>query len=276
MIIELLQFEFFWRALIVAVIVGFTLPALGIFLILRRLSLIADTLSHVALAGIAIGTLTPVAAIYAALPVTMVASLTIEELRYRERLPGDTVLALALYASLAVSLIIFNATSGLGANLIGFLFGNIVSISTLDLVMILTIGVITIITIFILTRELSQIALSQRLAIANGVNVRLVNRVFAVLVGACVVAAMIAVGVLMVGALLVIPALIALRLRPKSTYKAILLASLFGVITAVGGLLIAVLTDLAPSPVIVATGIGLLILFELARLARQRLKTVEV
>ena len=276
MLIELFQFEFFWRALIVAVVIGITLPALGIFLILRRLSLIADTLSHVALAGIAIGTLTPFAAIYAALPVTMVASLAIEELRYRERLPGDTVLALALYASLAVSLIIFNATSGLGANLIGFLFGNIVSISTLDLVMILTIGIITIITIFILTRELSQIALSQRLAIANGVNVRLVNRVFAVLVGACVVAAMIAVGVLMVGALLVIPALIALRLRPKSTYKAILLASLFGVITAVGGLLIAVLTDLAPSPVIVATGIGLLILFELARLARQRLKTVEV
>ena len=108
---EILEYEFMRRALLAALLIGVTAPSFGVFLVLRRLSLIADSLSHVALAGVAIGLLTNVAPMYISLAATSTAAVSIEELRARKMLPGDAALAVFLYGSLALAVVVISISN---------------------------------------------------------------------------------------------------------------------------------------------------------------------
>ena len=153
---EILEYDFMRRALLAAVGIGAIAPAFGVFLVLRRLSLIADSLSHVALAGVAIGLLTNVYPPYIALAATSTAAISIEELRARKMLPGDAALAVFLYGSLAIAVVIISIAGGFNSSLFGFLFGSILTVSGSDLWLIaaLALAVVLFVTAFI--SELAQ------------------------------------------------------------------------------------------------------------------------
>ncbi len=160
----ILQFEFMVRALIGGVIVGALAPALGMFLVLRRFSLIADTLSHVALMGVAIGLATGTHPSLVALVAASLGAIVIEWLSSRQRLPGDVTLAIVLYAALAVAVVIISGVRGFSVDLFAFLFGSILSVNETDLVLllILAVGVFVYVTVFF--SELSQSSFDQSLA----------------------------------------------------------------------------------------------------------------
>ena len=105
---EIFQYEFMIRAFIGGALVGVTAPALGMFLVLRRLALIADSLSHVALAGVAIGLLTQTFPPVVGLGATSVAAVAIETVRLKKLMPGDAALAVVLYSALAVAVVIIS------------------------------------------------------------------------------------------------------------------------------------------------------------------------
>ena len=253
-----LEFEFMVRALIGGVMSGAIAPSLGLFIYLRRLSLVADTLAHVALMGVAIGLIVNVFPPMTALIAAIGAAAAIEVMRSRQILPGDAALAVFLYSSLAVAVVIIGYSDGFNSDLFGYLFGSILTVSSIDLWLLFGLGVITVGFVMIFFSELAQTSFDIDLARTNGIRVDLINLGLAVLTGATITLSMRVVGVLLVGALIIVPVLAALRLT-TGLRQTLFVSILIGVVSAVTGLLLSFYTDMAPGGAIVITSIGILI-----------------
>lgn len=256
------------RAIIASVLVGSTAPAFGVFLVLRRLSLIADTLSHVALAGVAIALLTKTFAPIIALAATTGAAVSIEELRMRRLLPGDAALAVFLYGALAVAVVLISIADGFNSTLFSYLFGNVLTVTQTDLWWMGTLAVVIALFMLMFSSELAQITFDPDLAKINGVRVHLLNLGLAVLTGATITVSMRVVGVLLVGALIVIPVLISLRIT-KGLTRTVITSSVVGIFVSVVGMVTSYYADIAPGGSVVLTAIVLLVLVEFGAFVRR-------
>ena len=253
------DYDFMVRAFIGGALVGSLAPALGTFLVLRRLSLIADSLSHVALAGVAIGLLTKTFPPGVALGATSVAAVTIESLRARRMMPVDVALAVVLYSALAVAVVIFSLADGFNSDLFAYLFGSILTVNSSDLWLLAGLVVVVMCFIALLYPELAQSSFDTDLARTSGVRVFSINLALAILTGATITLSMRIVGVLLVGALIVIPVMVSLEMA-TGLRAAIGLAIVVGVASATLGLTIAFYANTAAGGSIVLTAVGFLIL----------------
>jgi zinc transport system permease protein len=265
---DIFQYEFMNRAIIASVLVGATAPAFGVFLVLRRLSLIADTLSHVALAGVAIALLTKTFAPVIALAATTGAAVSIEELRMRRLLPGDAALAVFLYGSLAIAVVLISIADGFNSTLFSYLFGSVLTVTQTDLWWMAVLAVIITLFMLMFSSELAQVTFDPDLARINGVRVHLLNLGLAILTGATITVSMRVVGVLLVGALIVIPVLISLRIT-KGLTRTVFTSSIIGVFVSVVGMMIAYYADIAPGGTVVLTAITLLVIAEFGAFAKR-------
>ncbi len=254
-----LEYEFMVRALLGGILAGALAPALGVFIYLRRLSLIADTLAHVAFMGVAIGLFVNVFPPFIALVTSATAAAAIEMLRSRKLLPSDAALAVFLYTSLAIAVVVIGFSDGFGADLFAYLFGSILTISTTDLWLLVGLAIATIGFVVFFFSELAQTSFDVDMARTNGVRVNLINVGLAVLTGATVTLSMRVVGVLLIGALIIVPVIAALRIT-VGLRQIVAVAMALGVISAVLGLITAWHTDMAPGGAVVLTAVAILLL----------------
>ncbi|MER6944974.1 metal ABC transporter permease [Nonomuraea sp. NPDC000554] len=235
--IELLQTEFFRLALVAALLVGLCAPAVGTFIVQRRLSLLGDGIGHVALTGVALGFLTGTAPVLTAVLVSVAGAVAIELVRARGRTSGDVALALLFYGGIAGGVMLMGiAPGGSNAKLNSYLFGAIASVSSQDIWVIgaLAVAVITVVAVF--GRELFVLCQDEEMARASGLPVRFLSLLIAITAALTVVIAMRVVGLLLVSALMVIPVATSQQLT-RGFRSTMALAMLFGVLAAVGGLL---------------------------------------
>ncbi len=256
---SIFQYEFMLRALAGGALVGVLAPTLGTFVVLRRYSLIADTLAHVALMGVAIGMATRFLPSLTALAAAVLGAVAVEQLRARGRLPGDAALAVVLYGSLAIAIVVISAAGGFNVDLFSFLFGSILSVSPLDLWLLAGLTVVVIVFVAVFYVDLAQLAFDEELAKVSGVRTDMLNLVLAVLTGATITLSMRVVGVLLVGALLVIPVLTGLR-TARGLRMAMGIAIATGLLSAGAGLTIAFYGDYSAGGAIVITALALLLL----------------
>ena len=210
---SIFQFDFFVRALEAGIVLAIIAPVVGIFLVVRRYSLLADALAHVSLLGVALALLFKIPIFFGALFTSLLAAFGIERLRMEGRVFGEAIVALFLSSSLALAIVIISLSRGLNANLLGYLFGSLTTVTSTDVFIlnILACGILAFLIFYY--RELFLFALDEDLARVSGVHVRLLNMVFITLIAVTVAAALQMVGALLVGALMVIPVLAAMQLR---------------------------------------------------------------
>lgn len=252
---EILQYGFMQRALLAGVMIGVIAPAIGVFLVLRRLSLIADTLAHVSLAGVALGLLAGWHPLLGAVLVAVAGAVGIERLRGRGRLFGEAALALFLSGGLALAVVLIGLAGGFSVDLFTYLFGAITAVQPRDLWVILLLGVLVLAAVSVFYKELFAITFDEESARVQGVPVETLNLLMTVLVAVTVVVAMRVVGVLLTGALVVIPALTALRVA-RSFRSTLTLAIAVSVASVLVGMTAAFYLDLAAGGAIVLTAIG--------------------
>ncbi len=204
---EFLQFGFMQRAFAAGAVMAIVCPLIGVFLVPRRLSLIADTLAHVALAGVAIGLLVGTSPIVGALIVTVVGALGMERLRSHGALQGDAALAVFLSGGFALAVVLISLARGFNADLFAILFGSILTVSPADVWLISALGAVVVATILLSYRQLFVITLHEDLARTSGVPVTALNLMLTLLTALTTVVAMRMVGVLLVSAMIVIPTL---------------------------------------------------------------------
>jgi len=235
MLSDIFTYNFVVRGLEAGIIVALIAPLIGIFLVLKRYSLIADTLAHVSLAGIALGLLFGLNPILTTLGTVVLASLGIERLRDSKKVYGESALALFLSGSLALAIVILSLARGLNANLFNYLFGSIVTVTSSDIFLIAGLAVLVILILGFFYKELVYVSFDEEAAKVSGVPVRLVNTVLIILTALTVALAIPIVGVLLISALIVVPVVTALQLK-TSFGKTIIYAeiiSLFSVITGI-------------------------------------------
>src|SRR5262245_54658700 len=261
---EFLQYGFMHRAFAVGAITARICPAIGVFLVPRRLSLIADTLAHVALAGVALGLLVGVSPLVAALAVTLAGAVGMEALRARGALQGDAALAVFLAGGFAVAVVLISLARGFNADLFAILFGSILTVGPADVWLIAALGAAVGATIAVFYKQLFAITLNEELARTSGVPVAALNLLLTVLTALTTVVAMRMVGVLLVSAIIVIPTLTGGSLA-RSFRPAVLSAIALALASGVAGLIAAFYLRLAAGGAIVLTALGIFALASLGR-----------
>jgi zinc transport system permease protein len=258
MLPDIFHYGFMQRALLAGVVIALICPAIGVFLIPRRLSLIADTLAHVALAGVALALLVNTAPLLGALVVTVAGAIGVERLRARGALQGDASLAVFLSGGFALAIVLIGLARGFNADLFAILFGSIVTVTPGDLVLIALLGVIVAAALLLFYRPLLAITLNEDLARTSGVRVEALNVMLTVLTALTTVMTMRMVGVLLVSAMIVIPTLTGFALG-RSFRQALLLAIAAALLAVVSGLMLAYALSLAAGGVIVLTALLILV-----------------
>jgi zinc transport system permease protein len=252
--IEIFQYDFMTRAFIAGTIIAVLAPVVGIFLVVRRYSLMADTLAHVTFLGVAIGTLINVNPFYSAIILTIFASLGVEKLQDSQKIAGESVLAIFLSGSLALAIVLFSLTHGLGVNIQSYLFGSITTITQNDLYIILGFTLIVLGLLSFFYRHLFLASYDTELAKINGVPVGFVNKLLVILAAITVSLSIRIVGVLLIGALMVIPVVTAL-LYNLGFRKTIYLSIIFSLLSVISGLFLSFFLNLASGGTIVVVSL---------------------
>ncbi len=271
--IEMLTDPLMQRALVVALLVGLAAPVIGTYLVQRRLSLLGDGIGHVALTGVALGWLVgnlaglapqDVLAIPGAVVAAIVGAVVIEVVRAKGRTSGDVALALLFYGGIAGGVLIISVAGGSNANLVGYLFGSISTVSTQDLVVTVALSVLVLAVGLGLRTALFAVCHDEEFARAAGLPVGALNVAIAVVAALTVTVAMRVVGVLLVSALMIVPVAVA-QMVTSSFRRTMALAMTVGVVVCLAGLSITYFYDASPGATIVVLAIGLYALAAAAR-----------
>ena len=254
----MLDLEFMRLAFGAGIVVGLLAPAVGFFLVQRRLSLIGDGIGHVAFAGVAVGYLLDLPLVLTALVVSVIGALSIELLRSRRGAAGDQALALVFYTGIAAGVVLVSAAGALNVNLFAFLFGSILTVTHGDLVVIASLGAAALGTIALLYRALVAVVVDEEGARVAGMPVGTLNALTAALAAVTIAVSMRVVGILLIAALMVLPVVAAGRFA-WSMRSTILLSMAIGLASVLAGITTAYYADLPPggTTVLVAAAIVL-------------------
>ncbi|OGY33431.1 MAG: metal ABC transporter permease [Candidatus Andersenbacteria bacterium RIFCSPHIGHO2_12_FULL_45_11] len=255
--LEIFEYSFMVRAFAAGAVIGILAPLIGSFLVARRYSLIADSLSHVSLAGVAIGLLTGIYPVYTAIAASVVAAIIIERLRASKRVSGDSALAIFLSAGLAVAITLLGLAGGFTVDLFSYLFGSITTVREVDVLHIGILGIVVGGAIALLYKELVFVSFDEEVAQVSGIPAKALNTVLVVLTAVTVALSMRIVGALLVGALMVIPVVAAMQIA-KSFKATIWYAIAIGLASVISGLFAAYYLDIPAGGAVVLASLALL------------------
>jgi len=251
---ELFSYPFMQRALLAALFTGLAAPAVGTYLVQRRLALMGDGIGHVAVTGVAIGLLTNTSPTWTAVAVAILGAVLIELIRERGHTNGDVALALLFYGGLAGGVLLTGLGGQSAVTLQHYLFGSITTISVADVLVTMGLAVLVIVVCVGLSPQLFATAQDQDFARVAGLNVRAYNMAIAVLGAVSVTVAMRTVGLLLVSALMVVPVATSQQLT-RSFRTTLGAAMVLGTLASVGGLVVSAFASnratVAPGPTIV-------------------------
>ena len=255
----MLESEFMRLAFAAGAVIGLVAPAVGFFLVQRRMSLIGDGIGHVAFAGVAAGYLFGVSPVATALAAAVVGGVVLEWLRSSRGAAGDQALAFIFYTGIAAGVVIVSAAGAFNVNLFAYLFGSILTVTPHDVVVVAVLGCTALATILVSYRALAAVVLDEEAAVVSGVPVSALNLTIVVLAALTVALSMRIVGILLIAALMVLPVMAADRIA-WSMRSALGLAMALGLASVFGGLTISYYADLPPGGTIVLlAGAGFLL-----------------
>lgn len=263
MIQALLEYEFIRYSFISGVIAGLIAPLVGTFIVIRRLSLIADALSHVTLGGIAFGvylssifavTINP---LITGIIFSIFGALGIERLRSVYKHYEELAIPIIMSFGIAIGIVFLSLADGFNQDLFGYLFGSISAVSINDLLLIASIGLIVILFIFFLYKELFMVSFDEEYANVMNIN-KWIYVAFIIVVALVISASMRIVGILLVSALMTLP--VASAMRITSSFKQLMIVSvIFGEIAVIIGLFLSFHLNISPGGTIVLVSILILL-----------------
>lgn len=240
--------------LVTGIIIGAAAGYLGSFMILRRMALVGDALSHVALPGVALALLynfNPIAGAFAAL---LVGTIIIWLLEKKSHLPTESLVGLMFTVALSIGLLITPREDILDA-----LIGDISSLSRLDALLGIVLAIIIVVVMSSIANQFILATVSSDLAKASGVKVARNNFIFLLLVALIVALGIKVVGTLLMGALVVIPAIASRNISTgKNAY--IIISTVIGLLSVLIGMFIAQAFSYPPGPMIVLASTAIFLL----------------
>ncbi len=237
-LIDMLSYGFMQRALVAGTLVAVLCAILGVFLVLRRLSLIGDGLAHVTFGSVAVLLFARIGAqavTLAAIPLVMLASLGILRLTDRARIYGDTAIGIVSSLGIACGIVLASVAGGFNVDLFSYLFGSILAISPLETWIAALLFLFVLVIVVLYYHDLFAITFDEELARSSGIRVDVINRLLVLLTALTVVLAMKVMGIMLISALLIFPAVTALQVARgfRSTMGIAVICAVFSVIAGI-------------------------------------------
>jgi zinc transport system permease protein len=259
------QLTFLERGIAAGLLIGFISPLIGAFLLVRRMTIISEGLSHVTLTGITAGVLMMqtsaffafINPLYTGLLAALAGSLLIEKLRQVYKHFQELAIPIILSAGVGLSAVMISIAETGYTEWYTYLFGSILTVTLNDLLFIFLTGVLSMLIIGFFYKELLSISFDQEFASTSGISVRKINFLFSLLVALVISMSMKVVGILLVGALITLPVAAAI-LFAKSFRHVLLLGIIFGEAAVLGGIVSSYYLNVATGGMIVVTGIIIL------------------
>jgi zinc transport system permease protein len=262
----MLSYPFMQNAFLAGLMIAILSSLSGSFIVLRRYSLLSETLAHVSLVGVAVGLLFGMSPLWMAVAASLIASWLIEYLRSMHGIYSDSILAIFLSGSLALAIVIVSLAGSFNASLFSYLFGSILSVSNEDLWVMGITGSLSIALLLAFFKELYFIAFDEDVARAGGIRVTLLNFMLVSIIAVIIALSIRVVGTLLIGALMVIPPVAAIRFG-MGFYPTTLLSMAIALLSVVVGLSASYLFSLPSGAAIV---LCLLVIFILALVVNRR------
>jgi len=259
---NIFHYAFVQRAFVAGMLIAAVSSILGVFLVLRRFSLIGDGLAHVTFGSVAAVMLigvTPAYITLAALPLVMISSLAILKLTGSKRIQGDAAIGIVSSIGIATGIVLASLSGGYNLDLFSYLFGNILTVTQAELLLSFIVLVLVVAAVFFFYDELLAITFDEELARTMGIKTKRINVMLFLLTAVAAVLAMKIAGIMLVSAMLILPALTALQLS-LSFRMTMLISVFFSVSSVVLGLLLAFLLNLPAGGTIVIINVGFLFL----------------
>jgi len=266
-VLEIFSYSFMVRAFIAGSVIGVVAPIIGTFLVARRYSLIADTLGHISLAGVAIGLLLNLNPIITALTAAILMSLVIDHLRSNKYISGESALAMMLSGALALAIVLIGLAQGFNVDLFSYLFGSITTVQDTDLLLIAPLGLITLLVVAIFYKQFLSISFDEESAKIQGINVKALNTLLMVLTAIIVSLSIRIIGSLLIGALIVIPVVTAGQIA-RSFKMSLILSTIFGLTSVIAGLFASFYLNLAAGGTIVLISLIIFVFISIFRPGR--------
>lgn len=266
MLADLIEFDFLRHTFITGLLIGLIGPLLGTFIVVRRLSLLADALSHVTLGGIAFGlflekktAITFITPFYGGMGFSVIGAILIERLREVYKAYQEIGIPIILSSGVGLSVIFISLADGFNNDLFNYLFGSVSAVSQTDLYTIVVISVIVIMMIVLFYKELVTLSFDEEQAHISGIHAKRIHFLFIILTALVIAATMRIVGVLLVSALMTLPVAAAMRLT-KGFKQTMFVAMLFGEISVILGLITGYYFSIPPGGTIVMVSVIILLL----------------
>jgi zinc transport system permease protein len=278
-ILTLIQAPFIQRAFIIAIIIALLSSILSIFIVLKKISLIGDGLSHTAFGGLALGYYTTSLLFgglasysyyvgfipqWVAAVTVILGSIGINKALRSTKISGDAAVAVFLQLGLAGGIVLLSISHGFGVNLESLLFGSILIVNKTQIITAAIVAAVGLAIIFLFFKEIVYTTFDETQARAAGIRTWVYDYLLSGLAGVAVVIAIPIVGVLLMSALLVLPALVSTQVT-KSFRQTVILSPIVGLVMVTLGILVAVVVDAAPGGTIVLTGLAILAIVFLAK-----------
>jgi len=251
--------DFLLRALAAGIGVAIIAGPLGVFVVWRRMAYFGDTMAHSALLGVALGFLLGINLQLGVIVVSVVMALLLLALQRQRQLASDTLLGILAHTSLSLGLVAIALQENVRVDLMGYLFGDILAVSTLDLAWIWAGGLLCLLVLALIWRPLLAITVHEELARVEGVAVARTQLIFMLLIAIVIAAAMKIVGVLLITAMMIIPAATARKLS-KTPEQMALIASTVGALAVAVGLLASWQWDSPAGPSVVVAAFVIFVL----------------
>ena len=266
---DILSYTFMQRAFLAGLIVALMCPLIGMFIVIKRQSMLGDGLGHIAFAGVTGASLVKVYPPLGAVILTVLSAMGIELVRRYQKQYADMIMALFFYAGLALAIVFSTMVKMPSTGLLNFLFGSILTVTMTDIYGIGVVAVVVGIIMKFVYHSLMLTSFDEEIARTVGINVNRVNMIFAILTALVVVMGMTVVGILLISALMIVPVASA-HLWKRGFKETWGIATVYSVISVIGGLCSAFWLDFAPGGTIVLTAIGLYVITFLVNLFKCR------
>lgn len=265
--LEFLSYGFVQRGLVAGSLVAVICALLGVFLVLKRLSLIGDGLSHVCLTGVALGLLTQTSPLCMSMPVVLLASLGVWQIMDKIKVYGDAAIGIVSAVGLAIGIVLTAVSGGFNVDLFGFLFGSILTVSRQEVLGCVILLAVLLGFLVFFYRDLVAASFDEAFARTRGVPVKGLNAGLLVFTSCAIVLALKVVGIFLVSALIILPAVTAL-LWAKTFKQVLWLACALAMSSVWGGVYLSFLFNIPSGATIILINGALLLLAYVSRKIR--------
>ncbi len=239
---ELIQYNFILKALLVGCFVALSCSFIGVFLVLKRLSLIGDGLAHIAFASVSLSLLLSSSPLFFSVPISVFSSILILRLTKTTQISGDSAIGLVSATAVAVGVLIASMGKGFNVDLFSYLFGNILIIENVDVIISIAISIFVLVIILLHYNSIFAVIYDEDFAITMGIKVNTINYIIAILTAITVVVGIHVVGIMLISSMIIFPAVTALQMG-KGFKQTILISSIISVGSVIVGIFISLIID---------------------------------